>query len=193
MAKKSKSKKAAAASGDAQAEDPSDVARIAEMSRQMFGTERDTLLSGELPDSALPQDETEFAARDPFSADFILFRLDRSKRRGQQKARLNKQLRADLLEKPHLMENPAESGTRAGAAVWRSLRDLLRGETQALIDNSELEELLMLKRELTTRKAFAEAVNSGLESQLLRLEQRIAAFDPDDVHKAVTRAKSEKS
>ena len=80
-----------------------------------------------------------------------------------------------------------------GAAVWRSLRDLLRGETQALIDNSELEELLMLKRELTTRKAFAEAVNSGLESQLLRLEQRIAAFDPDDVHKAVTRAKSEKS
>lgn len=171
MAKKDKS---------GQAPLPADLNRIAESAREMFAFERDVLLDGDIPDSALPQDEDALFDRDPFSADFVAYRIGQSQRRKEKYKALNEQLRDDLLEHPHLLEKPAESGTRGAAAVWRSLRDLLRGETEGIIDGSSVEELKMLKRELETRKAIVEAVNTGLQHQLKRLEQRLSAHDKRD-------------
>lgn len=156
---------------------PRDNDRLAEATEAMFAFEREMVLDGVTPEYSLPQSEDEFYARDPFSADYVLFRHEQSQKRQEKRARVNVQLRADLLERPHLMEKPGEAGSRGAAAVWRSLRDLLRNQTEALIDSSSLDELMMLKRELETRKAIVEAVNTGLEHQLTRLEKRLSVYD----------------
>lgn len=159
---------------------PADANRIAESAEDMFAFERDMLLDGDIASSLLPQGEDELFDRDPFSADFVTFRIAQSQARKEKYAALNEQLREDLLQSPHLMEKPAEAGNRGAAAVWRSLRDLLRGETEALVDSSSVEELMLLKRELETRKTIVEAVNTGLESQLKRLEQRLSVYNKSE-------------
>lgn len=156
-----------------------DMPDLAESALNMFAAERDLLLTGDLPDSALPQSEEEYVSRDPFSADYVEFRLSETRHRNEKQAKVNTKVRADLLEQPHLLEKPAESGSRGAAAIWRSLRDMLREESHTVMDNSGLQELLMLKRELETRKRIVEAVNEGLANQLKRLEQRLSVYDKE--------------
>ena len=157
-----------------------DKDQVADAAEALLAFEQDILFEGEAPDDGLPQSEDEFFARDPFSADYVMFRRGQAELRRVKRARVNEQLRSDMLERPHLMEKPAEAGNRGAAAVWRSLRDLLRSETETLIDSSSLEELMLLKRELEARKAIVEAVNAGLLQQLKRLEQRLSVHDPED-------------
>ena len=141
----------------------------------IYAAERDSLLGEPLPESLLPETEDEFASRDPFSADYLEFQKDNIEKKRVEQRKVDGQLRVDLLARPHLMKEPAESGARGGAAVWRSLRDILRQESATLMDSSGLEELLMLKRELEGRKGIVEAVSAGLDKQMQRLDQRIAA------------------
>ena len=139
----------------------------------------ESLLNSEVLFDGLPQTEDEFYDRDPFSADYVLFRRSQSAVAREKRARVNENMRKDMLEHPHLLDNPAEASNRGAAAIWRSLRDLLRNESKELIDTSSLEELMLLKRDLETRKAVVEAVNTGLEHQLKRLEQRLSVHDPE--------------
>jgi len=142
-----------------------------------FLADRDSVLGGEISDPVLPQSEEDFALRDPFSADYIEFRLQQAQYKNRIEGRANPQLRADLLASPHLLEKPAESGSRGAAAVWRSLRDILGDESLQVMDSSGREELLHLKRELMSRKAVVAAVGEGIGKQLQRIEQRLSAFD----------------
>ncbi|MHC0053382.1 hypothetical protein [Actibacterium sp. D379-3] len=164
-------------SSDASAFRTMQMPDLTETAVTSFASDRDALLGEDIPDPALPQTEEEYISRDPFSADYVDFRLHEAEAKQGDIHRVNAKLRADLLAAPHLMEKPAESGNRGAAAVWRSLRDILREESHEIIDNSGLEELLMLKRELEARKAVVEAVNAGIGNQLKRLEQRLTAFD----------------
>lgn len=141
----------------------------------MYAAERDSLLGEPLAETTLPESEDEFAARDPFSSDYLEFQKANLEQRRFEQRKVDGQLRADLLARPHLMKEPGESGTRGAAAVWRSLRDILRQESATLMDSSRLDELLDLKRELEGRKGIVEAVATGLDKQLQRLDQRIAA------------------
>jgi len=129
----------------------------------------------DLPDSVLAEDENAFASRDPFSADYADLIGETADDR--QAARVDEQLRADLLERPHLFTKPEENAHRGGAAVWRSLRDQLHGETLARLDGSERSELLALKRELETRRIIVEAVATGIGELIARLEQRLEGMD----------------
>ncbi len=135
--------------------------------------EWDELVPNELAVAALPGDREEFMARDPFSEDYVLFRKERAAAKQNEEV-VNAKVRDDLLEKPYLMPNPVEEGVNGAAAVWRSLRDILHEESRKLIDTSGKTELMMLRRELLTRKAIVEAVNAGIANQLERLDKRVA-------------------
>jgi len=125
----------------------------------------------DLPDQGLAAYEQRSVEQDPFVADYAsnLKRMARD-RKG---ARVDRQLRASLLEHPHLFPTPEEHGQRGGAAVWRSLRDQLHDESLELVDSSSRSELLALKRELESRRAIVAAVEKGLGHLLERLERRL--------------------
>lgn len=139
-----------------------------------FTSGRDDLLSAAVPATLLPDSEEAFYARDPFSADYADFLKDKADLRREKAPRVDAELRADLLVKPHLMAKPEESTHRGAAAVWRSLRDQLKNESLAILDRSEPEELLLLQRELRARQMVLESVAKGVEGLIKRVEQRLA-------------------
>ena len=128
----------------------------------------------------MPDARDEIAARDPFSADYMEFLKDKAARNRVDPRRVDSELRANLLEKPYLTERPEEAGLRGAAAVWRSLRDQIREESLNLMDASGREELLLLQRELSARKAIVATVDKGLDILLNRLEQRLSALSSDN-------------
>lgn len=138
-----------------------------------FTSGRDDLLSAAVPATLLPDSEEAFYARDPFSADYADFLKDKADMRRDKAPRVDAELRADLLVKPHLMAKPEESTHRGAAAVWRSLRDQLKNESLAILDRSDPEELLMLQRELRARQMVLESVSKGVDGLLKRVEQRL--------------------
>lgn len=139
-----------------------------------FTAGRDDLLSAAVPATLLPDSEEAFYARDPFSADYADFLKDKADLRREKTARVDLELRADLLAKPHLMAKPEESTHRGAAAVWRSLRDQIKNESLGILDRSDPEELLLLQRELRTRQMVLESVAKGVDGLLKRVEQRLA-------------------
>ena len=154
-----------------------------------FTADRDSYLSQALPEGVdvsgvLPESEEAFYARDPFSADYADFLKSKgAARRSGRKARVDEGLRASLLERPYLMEKPEEAAHRGAAAVWRSLKDQLKQESQKIIDGSDASDLQALESELASRQALVTAVGRGIEMLLKRLRQRLnesppAATDP---------------
>ena len=144
-----------------------------------FTADRDSYLSQALPEGVdtsgvLPESEESFYARDPFSADYADFLKSRSAaRRSGRKARVDEGLRASLLERPYLMEKPEAAVHRGAAAVWRSLKDQLKQESQKIIDDSDAAELQTLESELASRRALVMAVGKGIDMLLKRLRQRL--------------------
>lgn len=138
-----------------------------------FSAGRDSLLEGAVPPTLLPDSEEAFYARDPFSADYADFLKGKADIRWAKEAAVDQEMRADLLERPHLMERPEESTHRGAAAVWRSLKDQLKNESLTILDRSDPEELLMLQRELQARKMVVDSVAKGVEGLLKRVEQRL--------------------
>lgn len=146
---------------------------IAQAAVAEFSSGRDSLLDGAVPPTLLPDSEEAFYARDPFSADYADFLKGRAEITRAKETRVDKELRADLLACPHLMERPEESTNRGAAAVWRSLKDQLANEGMNILDRSEPEELLMLQRELQARRMVLDAVTKGVEGLLKRVDQRL--------------------
>jgi hypothetical protein len=140
-----------------------------------FSSDRDGILGAASSESLLPETEEAFYARDPFSADYVDVLHDRSEARGPR--RVNEALRADLLERPWLMERPEEGGHRGAAAVWRSLRAQLHQTGLDLPDSSDAEELRLLQRELETHRMVIESVTKGLDGLLKRIAQRLEVLD----------------
>ena len=144
-----------------------------------FTADRDSYLSQALPagvdtSGVLPESEEAFYARDPFSADYADFLKSKgAARRSGRKARVDEGLRASLLERPYLMEKPEEAAHRGAAAVWRSLKDQLKQESQKIIDGSDASDLQALESELASRQALVTAVGRGIEMLLKRLRQRL--------------------
>lgn len=116
-------------------------------------------------------DERQVA--DPFSSDFADFVQRERELRNQLASQVDEQLRADLLEKPYLMERPEEGAYRGIGAVWRSLRDQLDAGGEEKLDSSDREELTLLKRELKARKHLVEAVVKGIDKSLDAVEARL--------------------
>ena len=146
-----------------------------------FGSERDSLLDGQVPPTNLPDTEEAFYARDPFSADYADFlKYKRDIREEEAQPRVDEGLRADLLRRPHLMERPEESTHRGAAAVWRSLKDQLKNESLEILDRSDPEELQMLRRELSARQMVLASVGKGIEGLIKRVDQRLAELPSDD-------------
>ena len=150
---------------------------IADAAVAEFSSGRDALLEGSVPATLLPDSEEAFYARDPFSADYADFLKEKGQLRRDKAARVDEDLRADLLARPVLMERPEESTHRGAAAVWRSLRDQLKNESLAILDGSDPQELLMLQRELQARKMVLESVGKGIDGLLKRVEQRLDDTD----------------
>ncbi len=150
---------------------------IADAAVAEFSSGRDALLEGSVPATLLPDSEEAFYARDPFSADYADFLKEKGQLRRDKAARVDEDLRADLLARPFLMERPEESTHRGAAAVWRSLRDQLKNESLAILDGSDPQELLMLQRELQARKMVLESVGKGIDGLLKRVEQRLDDTD----------------
>lgn len=138
-----------------------------------FTAERDDLI-GQLPQqSAMPASEEAFYSRDPFSADYTDFVKEKGRLKRQARARVDGELRADLLAKPYLMEVPDEAAHRGAGAVWRSLRDQLHNESLGVIDGSDIEEIKLLERELKARKLIVAAVSTGIDDLLKRVGHRL--------------------
>lgn len=144
-----------------------------------FTSGRDDLLSGAVPESLLPDNEEAFHARDPFSADYVDLLRNKADMRHETTTRVDSELRTDLLAKPYLMATPEESTLRGAAAVWRSLRDQIKNESLAILDRSDPEELLLLKRELRARQMVLESVAKGVDGLIKRVEQRLDKDGPD--------------
>jgi hypothetical protein len=149
-----------------------------------FSADRDAFLAHDLPQGALasgvlPETVEDFFARDPFSADYANFLKEMSRQRSGRRAKsapeVNLSLRANLLERPYLMERPEEGALRGSAAVWRSLKDQLRQESEKLIDTSDVHDLLALERDLRGRKSLITSVVRGIDMLLKRLQQRLEA------------------
>lgn len=144
-----------------------------------FTADRDSYLAQALPEGVafsgvLPESEEAFYARDPFSADYADFLKSKgAARRTERKARVDEGLRASLLERPFLMDKPEETAHRGAAAVWRSLKDQLKQESQKIIDDSDPAELQALESELASRQALVIAVGKGIDMLLKRLRQRL--------------------
>lgn len=138
-----------------------------------FTSGRDDVLSAAVPETLLPDSEEAFYARDPFSADYADFLKNKADMRQDKAPRVDTELRADLLAKPHLMAKPEESALRGAAAVWRSLRDQLKNESLEILDRSDPEELLMLQRELRARQMVLESVTKGVDGLIKRVDQRL--------------------
>lgn len=143
-----------------------------------FTASRDDILSAAVPESLLPDSEDSFYARDPFSADYADFLKGNAEAWRENAASVDNELRANLLAKPYMMTKPEESTLRGAAAVWRSLRDQLKNESLAILDRSDPAELLMLQRELRTRKMLLDSVSKGVTGLLSRVEQRLEAGSP---------------
>lgn len=143
-----------------------------------FTSGRDDVLSAAVPETLLPDNEEAFYARDPFSADYADFLKSKAEMQRERTPRVDAELRADLLAKPYLMAKPEESALRGAAAVWRSLRDQLKGESLAILDRSDPEELLMLQRELRARQMVLESVAKGVDGLIKRVEQRLDKDGP---------------
>jgi hypothetical protein len=127
----------------------------------------------------LPETVDAFYARDPFSADYVDFlKYKGQARRAERQTKIDLGLRASLLEQPLIMEKPEEAAFRGSAAVWRSLRDQLRMESDKLIDESDPFELDALERDLNARKAIVGAVGRGLDMLLKRVQQRKSEPEP---------------
>lgn len=134
----------------------------------------------ELPGQSLAAYEADAAGQDRFSPEHLDRASALSERRPVRK--VDEELRADLLERPHLFANPQENGRRGLVAVWRSLKDQLRDETLTIIDSSTPSELAMHRRELESRRAVVASVEQGLEILIARIDQRLAESgeDPPD-------------
>lgn len=176
-AKKTDSKAPAAAAGETQAQNPLEDVHPTPTDGQLddgvFRENPELPVDQGLDENGVPLGMQELVNRDPFTAEYVQFRLDQARGRRENAQSVDTQKRADLLTNPHLMEKPAEVGNRGAVAVWRSLRDLLREESTTLMDTSNVHELQMLRRELFSRKTLIEAVTMGLDMQLKRLDERI--------------------
>jgi hypothetical protein len=146
---------------------------IAQAAVAEFSSGRDSLLEGAVPPTLVRDSEEAFYARDPFSADYADFLKGRAEITRAREARVDKEMRANLLARPHLMERPEESTSRGAAAVWRSLKDQLANESLTILDRSDPEELLMLQRELQARKMVLDSITKGVDGLLKRVEQRL--------------------
>ncbi len=154
-----------------------------------FSSDRDGVLGSASPESLLPETEEAFYARDPFSADYAEMLRERGESRGPR--RVNAELRADLLERPWLMERPEEGGHRGAAAVWRSLRAQLHQTGLDLPDSSDAEELRLLQRELETHRMVIESVTKGLDGLLKRIAQRLEVLGREAPAEAPAEARGE--